>query len=249
MPDVGGALTKKAGGLPRWAWGAGLVGAIGVGLYLRSKSSAASTAGTSTATTADTTGAGTTDTTGLAAGSPDLSGLATADQIAALQTTLSDLPSEIAGVVGTQPPPDTSGGPPIINITVPPNNPVPPTKKTPTKKPHKAVKPKVNKAHGRTPPKRHPKPTPAPVKKAHRVTSRLRPKAKPHKPAPPATTHTHNTATDKAIAGHKAASQNTHRAATRSPAHPPARSAPTRKPAPKKRAVIRRVIPKKKARK
>jgi len=225
---LGEALKAKTGGIPRWMWGAGLVGAIGIGLYLRSRSSA--TASTATATPTDTTGTTTasgTDLTGVAGTNPDLSGLATADQIDALQQTLSDLPSEIAIAIGP-----ASGG---NGGYTPPANPAPVPLPTPTKPPPgtswgpglpkhpaaPAVKPKINKAPGRTPPKKKapPKPAPKPVKKAHKLVTKLKPKPKPRPAKKPVkkTVHVQNVATANKIAGVVQSSQATHRASSPPP--------------------------------
>lgn len=207
-------------GLPTWAWGGGIVGAIAVGLYLRSRNATATTAPTA-ATGTDTTGTDTTGATGSGISSTDLSGIE--QQLSDLQTELSNSPGlnydpnatyepwgpgvdnpggGVLAIPSTGTPFTTSPGKTVTSLRA--------FEKAPTKtgRAKRTAKPKVNKAKGRTPARKPPKPTPKPVKQAHKKAAK--PKAK-------RTAAAHNIGTFRSIAKVSEGSQAVHRSASRAP--------------------------------
>lgn len=107
----GGGLNKKVGGLPIWAWGALVLGAVAVGLYFRRRSGGGAavaqpdTSGQNAAGQGDVGG-------GAASENPDLSNLAGA---------IEDLSNQLgAGIVAIPPPGEPPPSPPGNEATAPP---------------------------------------------------------------------------------------------------------------------------------
>lgn len=72
-PGKGGGVNAKIGALPVWAWGAGLILAISVGLYIKHRASSSTAASPSTSSTGDPNAAqtGGASSTGTGTGSLD----------------------------------------------------------------------------------------------------------------------------------------------------------------------------------